>query len=282
MPDPSSPKPNNLQRSLTLKDAILFGIGGMLGAGVYAIIGEAAGLSGNLLWLAFLVAALIAFLTALSYAEFVSRFPDSGGSFEYVKQSLGEPAAYGLGIAIYLLVAISAVSVLDWQVLGNTSGPLSSVIETRTGRWGAIALAVVALFATSKTILSNILGTSRLVFDMARDSEARSVKKMASVAKPFGTPVFAILLVSILAIAFALIGNLSKVASISNTCVLTVFATVNVALIVYRCRHPDGKNPPFRVPGTIGRVPILPVIAFAATILMLVLNVYNALFGSEG
>jgi amino acid transporter len=73
--------------NLGLADIVLFGVGGIVGAGIYAIIGEGAGYGGTLLWVSFLMAALVAFLTAGSYAELVSRFPDAGGSFEYVKQA---------------------------------------------------------------------------------------------------------------------------------------------------------------------------------------------------
>ncbi len=70
-----------LHRTLGLLDILMFGIGGIVGAGIYAIIGEAA----NMLWLSFSVAAMVALLTGLSYAEFVSQFPDARGGFEYVK-----------------------------------------------------------------------------------------------------------------------------------------------------------------------------------------------------
>lgn len=76
----------------------MFGVGGIVGAGIYAIIGKAAGLSGNMLWLSFVIAATVALLTGLSYAEFVSRYPDSGGSFEYMKQGLGKKTAFSMSI----------------------------------------------------------------------------------------------------------------------------------------------------------------------------------------
>ncbi len=413
MPDKPHPTASGgqLERSLTLKDTTLFGVGVMLGAGIYAIIGEAAGHSGNLLWLAFLVAAGTAFLTAMSYAEFVSRFPDAGGSFEYIKQGLGEKFAYCAGILIfftgivaaaaiaisfadyfsqlletpdwitvigiiaamalvnivgvqsssgfnaiatvvtligllvvigcaipdwgeaklfeapptgyigifgaaalvffsfvgfedlvkmaeetkdarrtlpkalmisaivvlvvYLLVAISAVAVLDWEKLADSDGPLSAVIETRLGRYGAIGLAVVALFATSKTILSNILGTSRLLYDIARDSEVTWLKKLTHIPEKMNTPVAAIILVTVLAMAFGLIGNLSVVASISNAFIMTVFATVNIALIAFRVKNPDAEKPPFRIPGSVGRVPIIPVLGVLATLTLLFFNLRN-------
>ena len=73
-----------LSRSLGLLDVVMFGVGGIVGAGIYAIIGEAAAYGGNLLWLSFLIAAGVAFLTAATYAELVSRYPDAGADSRIV------------------------------------------------------------------------------------------------------------------------------------------------------------------------------------------------------
>jgi len=64
-----------LKRSLGLIEVTLMSVGVILGAGVYVLIGEAAGLSGNALWLSFILAAIVASLTGLRYAELSSHFP---------------------------------------------------------------------------------------------------------------------------------------------------------------------------------------------------------------
>ncbi|MGL5807373.1 MAG: APC family permease [Xenococcaceae cyanobacterium] len=58
---------------------MIYGVGDILGAGIYAVIGKIAGLSGTLVWASFLTAMIVAAFTALSYAELGSRFPQSGG-----------------------------------------------------------------------------------------------------------------------------------------------------------------------------------------------------------
>jgi len=66
---------------LGLSQVTLAGIGVILGAGVYALIGPAAGLAGNALWLAFLLAGFVAGLTAYSYARIGSLRPKDSPEF---------------------------------------------------------------------------------------------------------------------------------------------------------------------------------------------------------
>lgn len=57
----------------------------ILGAGIYSVIGRAAGLAGDDVWLAFLVSAMVALPTALSYAELATAWPEAGAEFVYVR-----------------------------------------------------------------------------------------------------------------------------------------------------------------------------------------------------
>ena len=108
-----SKKKGKLERTLGLGDIIMFGVGGIVGAGIYAIIGEAAGLAGNMLWLSFAIAATVALLTGMAYAEFVSRFPDAGGSFEYVTRAFDQKTALWLsGVMLFTgIVAPAAIAI---------------------------------------------------------------------------------------------------------------------------------------------------------------------------
>ncbi|MGL5880911.1 MAG: APC family permease, partial [Xenococcaceae cyanobacterium] len=70
---------DSLKRVFGLPTLVVYGVGDILGAGIYAVIGKIAGLSGTLVWASFLTAMIVAAFTALSYAELGSRFPQSGG-----------------------------------------------------------------------------------------------------------------------------------------------------------------------------------------------------------
>jgi len=76
-----------LRRELGLLEAIVYGVGLILGAGIYAILGEATGVTGDSIVVSFLLAALIASLTGLSYAELASLFPKAEGDYIYVREA---------------------------------------------------------------------------------------------------------------------------------------------------------------------------------------------------
>jgi len=78
-----------LSRSLGLWTVTLIGVGGMIGAGIFALTGIAAGVAGPSLVLAFLLNGLITLLTAMAYAELGSAFPRTGGGYVWVKEALG-------------------------------------------------------------------------------------------------------------------------------------------------------------------------------------------------
>ena len=69
-----------LERTIGWKQMAFYGLGGMLGAGIYGLIGKAAGEMGNAIWLAFAVSMVAALLTGLSYASIGSRYPRAGGA----------------------------------------------------------------------------------------------------------------------------------------------------------------------------------------------------------
>ena len=101
-----------LRRRLGLVGLTLYGLGVTIGAGIYVLIGQVAGLAGAAAPFAFLLAAAVAGLTAMSFAELSVRLPHSAGEAVYVRQGLGSPAlalATGLGVAMTGTVAASAV-----------------------------------------------------------------------------------------------------------------------------------------------------------------------------
>jgi APA family basic amino acid/polyamine antiporter len=75
----------SLKRVFGLTTLVIYGVGDILGAGIYAIVGKIAGLSGTAVWISFLAAMAVAALTALSYAELSSRLPKSGGVATFVQ-----------------------------------------------------------------------------------------------------------------------------------------------------------------------------------------------------
>jgi len=95
-----------LKRSLSLPMLALYGLGTTIGAGIYALIGEVAGIAGMQAPMAFLVAAVMAGLTAFSFAELASRFPRSAGEAYYLQEAFGLRA---LSVTIGLMVVFAGV-----------------------------------------------------------------------------------------------------------------------------------------------------------------------------
>lgn len=88
---------NTLKRHITLWPLVLYGIGDILGAGIYGLVGKAAGHMGNAAWMAFLVSMVAAGFTGLSYASLGSRYPRAGGA-SYITHR-----AYGSGFLAYIV-----------------------------------------------------------------------------------------------------------------------------------------------------------------------------------
>ena len=78
-----------LKRSIGPIQMALYGLGSMLGSGIYGLIGQAVGQVGNAVWL--VVALVAAMLTALSYASLGSRYPRAGGAAYIAQRAYGLP-----------------------------------------------------------------------------------------------------------------------------------------------------------------------------------------------
>ncbi|MFH1773789.1 MAG: amino acid permease [Methanobacteriota archaeon] len=390
-----------LKRELGLLEVTLSGVGIILGAGIYALVGKAAGLAGNALWISFIAAALIAALTGLSYAELSSIYPKAGAEYEYIRNAFGKKPAFlvawliifsgiigastvalgfggyfsalfggspisaavlllaafslvlfrgikesawlaivftlvevgglviviligfphlgsvsyfeapagaggifqaaaliffafigfeeivrlseetknperviplglllsiGITIVLYILVAVSCVSVLGWMALLESDAPLADVASVAFGERAFLVLSLIALCATSNTVLLILLGTSRIIFGMAGSGSLPSM--LSKVHYRRGTPYAAIVFMTVSSAIFALIGEIEVVANATNFMVFVTFAIVNLSLITLRYKKPELQRR-FRTPLNIGRFPVLSFLGAVSCILML-------------
>ena len=100
-----------LKKSLTLLDTTVCGVGIILGAGIYALIGVASGYAGNSLWLSFVLAAIMATFTGLSYAELSSIFKSDSSEYEYTKNAFNKKIATFIGTLVVFSGIFTAATV---------------------------------------------------------------------------------------------------------------------------------------------------------------------------
>jgi APA family basic amino acid/polyamine antiporter len=101
-----------LHRHLDLFHTTMYGVGLILGAGIYALIGDAAGETGNSLWLSFVLAAVAAVFTGLSYAELSSMYPKAAAEYSYIKNAFKNNfAAFIVGWLTLFVAVISAAAI---------------------------------------------------------------------------------------------------------------------------------------------------------------------------
>lgn len=397
-----------LKRTLNLTEVVFFATGVILGAGIYTIIGEAAGEGGNMLWLSFATAAFTAVLTLFAYAELSSIYPSSGGEFTYVKESAGLRWAYVVGVmvalsgiissatislgfagyfselvdfpavvtaiaiigiilainilgikhssvvniiftiletgglifviysaapaigkinylelppegisgvlagaaicffaftgfedavklaeetkspeknipralfissaivmTIYLCVAFVVVSMIPFGELASSENPLSTVVEKRFGSTGAMIIAIVALFSTSNSLLSNMLGSSRVIYNIGKENKKLSL--FAKVLPKRKTPALALIAVAVIAAAFSLIGDVKIAALITNFFVFVTFLIINITVIYLRKTKKELSRP-FKIPGNIRGIPVISVVAIFMVTLLMGFTIYS-------
>ena len=93
---------DQLARRLTTSDAVMVGLGAMLGAGVFAAFGPAAEVAGAGLLVGLALAAAVAFANATSSAQLAALYPQAGGTYVYGRRRLGERVGVLAGIAFVI------------------------------------------------------------------------------------------------------------------------------------------------------------------------------------
>ena len=378
-----------LKRELSLFELTMYGIGIILGAGIYALIGKAAGVAGPAVWMSFFIGAIIAALTGLTYAELGSMFPKEAAEYYYTKKAFKKPmisfivgwmmmavgiiasatVALGFGgylsnftgigvvagalmliiacaflnfwgikqtvkaniiftlielaglviiillavpyfgtinyfetasgfsgimaaailiffayigfedivnvaeetknarrniplalifsIAVstilYMLVSIAAVSVVDWQVLGQSAAPLADVADAALPG-SSIWLSIIALFATANTVLIIMLANSRIIYGMA---EQKALPRfLSAIHSTRNTPYKAIFVTFLVTMIFAVSGNIRTIAELTDFGIFFIFIFINASLIIARYKYPNMKRR-FKTPINIGKFPVL-------------------------
>ncbi|MFD1812946.1 APC family permease [Rhodococcus gannanensis] len=138
-----------LRRSLGLADAVVIGVGSMVGAGIFVALAPAARAAGSGLLVGLAVAAVVAYCNATSSARLAARYPTSGGTYVYGRERLGEFWGFlaGWGFVVGKTASCAAmaltVGVYVWPDHARVIGAVSVVALTAVNYRGIAKSATV-------------------------------------------------------------------------------------------------------------------------------------------
>ena len=157
MTSPSSAKHGHVG----LFAAVSIGIGGMIGAGIFSILGVVATVSGTALPVAFLIGGGVALLAAYSYAKLGVRYPSAGGSVQFLVQGLGDGVLTGgLNIFQYLAYVISIA-----LYAAGFAGYAMTFLPDGTGSFVSrlLAAGIIVVFVAINFLGSAVVGRAESV-----------------------------------------------------------------------------------------------------------------------
>lgn len=151
---------DQLQRTLGLLPLMMIGIGGTVGTGIFFVLNQAVPVAGPAVIISFLVAGVVAGLTALCYAELASSVPVSGSSYSYAYTTLGEMPAMAVGACLMLEYGVSTAAVsVGWseylnELFGNLFGwQLPHALSYSPEQGGVVNLPAMLLVLMCMTLL---------------------------------------------------------------------------------------------------------------------------------
>ncbi|QOP45448.1 APC family permease [Sulfurimonas paralvinellae] len=129
-------------KAFGLWSAVFLGIGSMVGAGIFVLLGEAGAIAGNLVWISFILGGIIALLSGYSLAKLASAYPSRGGIVEYLVQCYGEGVFSGSIAVLFYLSAIVALAMVT-----KTFGTYASMMLSSHNEHYANIFALIILFS---------------------------------------------------------------------------------------------------------------------------------------
>ena len=211
-----------------------------------------------------LAGAALVFFAFIGFDEVITLAEETRDPTRTVPRAL--LLALGLSTVLYVAVAIAGVSVLGARALAASPRPLADVMAHVLEDRGATVVAAIAVVTTTNTTLLAVTAASRVIYGMAKSGALP--RAFAVVHQIRRTPIRAILVVTGIATVFAAFGDFAIIAAVTDFAVYIVFSAVNGTVIILRRTHPEIPRP-FAVGGTIGGVPVLPVLGLGSVTLML-------------
>jgi amino acid transporter len=152
---PSSPPagPSSPPKHLTVRQAAFIGVGAMVGAGIFALLGAAGAVAGAAVWLSFLIAGAVAALQGYSFAKLGARYPSAGGLLEYVAKGFG--GGHVTGITAWL--TYSANAIVTAMVAVSFGSYASAMFTGEDKAWAKVFAALIIVAMTAVNIAGSKL-----------------------------------------------------------------------------------------------------------------------------
>jgi len=157
--DPEASPSEAQNKALTVRGATVLGIGSMIGAGIFALLGEAGTVAGAAVWISFLFGGIVAGLLGYVCAKLGMRFPSSGGLITYLIEGFGQGRLVGIACWLGYMAAIVIVGALVAVSFGSYATSLF-VGEHASSTWNnvfitALLLAMLAVNLVGAKFVAN-------------------------------------------------------------------------------------------------------------------------------
>jgi amino acid transporter len=143
-------KSSEVQRALSVRQAAFIGVGSMVGAGIFALLGAAGEVAGAAVWLSFLLAGAVAVLQGYSFAKMGARYPSAGGFLEYVIRGWGD--GHFTGVIAWMLLAVNAIIT---AMVAVSFGSYASSAVADNEHWVAPFAVLVLLVMTALNVVGS-------------------------------------------------------------------------------------------------------------------------------
>jgi amino acid transporter len=135
--------------SISLMGALFIGIGSMVGAGIFALFGEAGTIAGAAVWVSFLIGGIIALLQGYSFAKLGAKYPSSGGMIAWIVRGFGKGLFTG-GVVMLGYFSVLIVTAMVAVTFGNyATGLINQIFNTTLDPiWVKILAAAIIILLT--------------------------------------------------------------------------------------------------------------------------------------
>src|ERR671917_1983802 len=143
-----------------------FVLGDIVGAGIYALVGEVGAVIGGAIWIAFLCAFILAIFTAASYAELVTKYPRAGGSATYVNNAFRKPLVSFMVAFAVMTSGITSACTLTIAFSGDYLNQFISVPIVAAALVFMVVVGLVNFYGISESVRINVVLTSVEIFGL--------------------------------------------------------------------------------------------------------------------